>query len=120
MTTFTEFRDGVGGEMAHRLGVDISGCPTWRAFTTAMVAFNDTDAAARLVKAARAAAGFYSTGEKALLVALLVAADFAWLADEIAGPNAWERLTRCDDRHSRAIAAVILRQDAGPEGALDR
>jgi hypothetical protein len=116
MTTFKEFRDGVGGQMALRLGINIGGCPTWLAFTDTMRRFNNSKAEqdgdrSPLVKEAKEVASACSTGEMALLRALLAAADFSGLADEIGSNTVWREIERCDDQHSRAVAACILRQD---------
>lgn len=121
MTTFREFRDGPAGDLARRMGLDISGCISWQHFTATAVAYNNCDAEkdderGLLVKAARRLCGSASTGEKAVICALLHAADFAWLADELSldhqgEPLFWTRLDGTYGDHLRAVAAAVLRQD---------
>ena len=83
MTTFREFRDGPAGDLACRMGLDISGCISWRHFTDMAVAYNNCEG--RLVEAGRRLYGIASTGEKPVVCALLAAADFAWLAAQFKG-----------------------------------
>ncbi len=111
MTTFREFRDGPAGDLACRMGLDISGCISWRHFTDMAVAYNNCEG--RLVEAGRRLYGIASTGEKPVVCALLAAADFAWLADELCDhpTSLWWQLERTCGVHARAVAAAILRQD---------
>lgn len=110
MLTFKSFRDGPGSGISRSLGFDISGLETWSEFTAEAVRFNfQTDGG--LVDAARRRAGVCSSGELPLLCAFLAAADFAWLADELTGTEAWSRFGIPDTAYRQAIAAAILRQD---------
>lgn len=112
MLHFNDFRDGKGGELCCRLGIDISMCETWSEFTAAMVHFNDkTDGG--LIEAARRLDGVGSTGERALLHAVLSAADFSRLADELSGGTVWLRLDYVFGDHRMALAACVARLDRG-------
>lgn len=114
MIGFRIFRDGIGGDVAARLGLDISGLNSWSEYTTVAVAFNGRDEG-RLVHRARAYAAVCSTGERLVLLAALHAADFAWLADEMVRESGmWRNLWYVADEDTRAaVSAAILRQEGG-------
>ena len=107
-TNFAAYRDGYGGTICKRLGVDISGIGTWRDYTKTMVLFNAREG--RLVDAARRLNRVASSSEVVVLHAALAAADFTWLADEL-GRNAWDRMSLLGGSAATAVAAAILRQD---------
>jgi hypothetical protein len=108
-TTFAGFRDGYGGDICKRLGIDISQLESWGDYTYAMVDFNNEDFG--LVEAAKKFNRVASTGERAVLHAVLASADFAAVADQLAGKGAWNRIDRLGDRARAAVAAAILRRD---------
>jgi hypothetical protein len=108
--TFTDFRDGTGGEICRRMGIDISGLTTWRAYTDAVVRANDKPLGS-IVEAARKLDGTASSGERAVLHAALAAADFAWLAQELDRGNFWERTMHMGNAVRRAVAAAVLRTE---------
>lgn len=58
---------------------------------------------------ARNFAGIASTGELALLSAILFATDFVSIADELSGARTWDRLLSVDQTHRNAIAECISR-----------
>ncbi len=107
-TNFAAFRDGPGGSVCQRLGVDISSAETWCDYTERMVSFNAREG--RLVDAARRFNQVASSGEVAVLHAALAAGDFAWLADEL-GENSWDRVSTLGGSAAASVAAAILRQD---------
>ena len=84
---------------------------TWRDFTDAVVRRNDIKTSS-VVNAARTWNGICSSGERAVLCAVLAAADFAWLADELGGSENWQRFRGLGSDYREAIAAAILRRDA--------
>jgi hypothetical protein len=94
--------------MARRLGFDIRRCADWADYTQCFIRANDRDG--HLVHAARQTAASLSTGEIPVLQAMLAAADFAWLADELGQNRTWDRLDRTHGEHSKAVAIAILRQ----------
>lgn len=104
---FKTFRDGPGGEICLRLGLDISGLICWRDYVAAVAMLARRDNA--LVKAARQLP--LSSGERAVLAAALHAADYSWLADELDEGRTWWRLDITHGDHAAAVAACILRVD---------
>lgn len=109
--TFQDFRDGMGGDVCRRIGVDLSGLTTWAAYTRAMLD-HDGSTRGRLVEDATAFGGVASSGERVVLAAALAACDHATQADMIC-PGFWSRVDRLGDEARTAIAAAIARQDAG-------
>jgi hypothetical protein len=107
---FANFRDGIGGEMCRRLGFDIAKCQTWADYTRTAVAYNDSGKDC-LVHSARELHAVASHGELALIQACLLAADFAWLADELAGGAAWTLTESTGGRHRAAVVACLARID---------
>lgn len=107
---FLDFRDGPGRETCVRLGFDIGECTTWRDYSVAAIRFNNRRHGA-LCESAQAFYEQASTGERAVLLAALAAADFAALADKLADGRTWTILDYTDRRHRAAVAACIVRQD---------
>lgn len=105
---FADFSAGPGGDICRRLGVNIDKCTTWQAFTATMVLSNRRGV---LVDAARHLDGVASSGERAVLHAMLAAADFAWLADELSDGHTWRRLDHVYGDHRLAVAACLARAD---------
>lgn len=98
--SFADFIAGPGGRTCKRLGLE----PTsWTDLVD--IASRDRD----LVDRARRVAGTASSGESAVLHAVLAACDFAWLADELAAGETWARIGRLDLSHRLAVAAVAAR-----------
>lgn len=98
--TFSDFTSGPGGRICRSLGLS----PTsWNDLVS--VAARDRD----LVDRARQRAGTASSGELAVLVAVLCACDFSWLADELGGGETWRRIERLDLDYRLAVAAVVAR-----------
>ena len=114
MTTtldFPHFLDGPGGAMCRRLGLEIiDECQSWQELTRIAVLYNDKSNG-QLVKSARALHRAASHGERPLIQAILVAADFAWLADELAEGEAWQKTESAIGKHRLAIAACLARID---------
>ena len=106
---FATFRDGFGGSICQRLGVDVSDTTSWRDYTETMVNFNAREG--HLVDAARRFAGVASSGEVIALYAALAAADFCWLADELGGRNFWDSMSTMGDSVRETVAAAILRRN---------
>jgi len=94
--------------MADRLKLDISHCRTWEDYTEAFGDENDrTDG--DLVERARSAIGVLSTGEIPVLLAMLHAANYDHVADELSGKDIWWRLSRTSGDHAEAVALAIMR-----------
>ena len=108
--TFPKFRDGLGGKICNRLGLDISACQSWRGYTHAMVRFNDMSDGS-LVAAAKRLHGVISSSERAVLHAALAAGDFAAQADEMSEGSTWVRLDKLGDTARESVAAAVLRRD---------
>ncbi|MBY3531840.1 hypothetical protein HFN68_02610 [Rhizobium laguerreae] len=95
-------------EMADRLGFDIEQCIDWEEYGDRFRAANDKDEG-HMVKSARDLFTGLSTGERPVLAAMLHAADFSWLADELSGQETWTRLSRTYGDHAAAVALAIMR-----------
>jgi hypothetical protein len=94
-------------QMADGIGFDIEPCHNWEDYGTRFRAANDSDG--DMVNAARNLFGGLSTGERPVLVAMLHAADFSWLADELSGNETWTLLSRTYGNHAAAVAFAIMR-----------
>lgn len=111
--TFTDFRDGPGGEVCRRFDLDIAECVSWQHMKNLAGWFDDTPAGKEKSLADRATE-FYdvaSSGERALLLGALYAADFASLADDLAQGKAWRNMHRAGGNFREALAACILQID---------
>jgi hypothetical protein len=108
---FTHFRDGIGGRMCQRLGLDISGCMHWLDYTRTAVAYN-TETDGSLLAAARRLHSVASQGELALIEAILMAADFGWQADDLAAGAAWQNAAATHSERLLAVIACLMRRDA--------
>lgn len=108
--TFATFREGYGGEICKRIGLDISPCGTWNEYTGAMIEYNNRPFG-RMVEAAMRLNGVASSGERAVLHAVLAAGNFSAQADELSGGNTWDRMDGLGDKARESIAAAILRRD---------
>lgn len=95
-------------DVARKLGFDVSRCRSWSEYGERFRATNDKDVG-HLVTRAKEIEGHLSTGELAVLQAMLHAADFSWLADELAGKGTWQRLDRVHGDHATAVALAILK-----------
>lgn len=96
-------------DMASQIDLDLSGCRSWSDYTEVFCNANDrTDG--ELVKRVRHLADVVSTGEVPVLLAMLHAADYSRLADEIGGDDIWRRLSRTCGEHAEATALAIMRQ----------
>lgn len=114
---FESFRQGPGGQICRQLGLDIDVIQTWHQLRTAAVAFNGDDLnavatrGAPYVTRARRLAGVASSGELALICAILGATDYAAQADELSPGRAWQMLDGLDDAHRAAVAACVAQID---------
>ncbi|TAV12598.1 hypothetical protein ELI37_19875 [Rhizobium leguminosarum] len=95
-------------DIGDRLGFDVRACGRWPDFGYRLQTYNDRDVG-RLVKRARQLARSLSTGELPVLLAMLHAGDFSWLADELS-EGIWSKLDRTHGEHAAAVALAILRQ----------
>jgi hypothetical protein len=107
--TFDEFKAGQPAkQMFAKFGLTkyLEAAQSWRMLRALIVDFNDCDRG-RFVKIVRALDGVASSGERVLLHAVCYACDFAWLADELTGGKAWQRMDRASGDWARAVAACI-------------
>lgn len=104
-------------EMAGRLGFEIEPCVDWEDYGARFSTANDKDAG-YMVKSVRDVFTGLSTGERPVLAAMLHAADFSWLADELSGSQTWTRLDRTYGDHASLIA--WLRATAISETGTER
>lgn len=109
MLTFNDFKSGPGRAICQRLGLRIDACASWDEFTLAAVRFN---AGGALVTRARDLDEVASSGERVLLHAILHAADFDWLADELTDGRAWRRMSSASGPYRNAVLACIARREA--------
>ena len=112
--TLSDFLAGPGGDLVRRLGLPadlIAGCTCWARLTAVAIAHNSrTDGG--VWRAAERLFGVLSSGERAVLLALLGALDFSSLADQLAGRyGTWTLMDVTHGRHRDAVAACILRRD---------
>lgn len=95
-------------DMAERLKLDLRDCHMWGDFTNLFCDENDRTQG-DLVERIRKLACVVSTGEVPVLQAMLHAADYSRVADEIAGDDNWRRLSRTSGDHAEAVALAIMR-----------
>ena len=109
MPTFSDFRDGNGGEMCSRLGWYISGITTWEDFADYVVAIPDRTGMLERVKEA---AGTMTATERVVAAAALAAAGFPREAIQLEGEDRfWLRMGNLDRGNALAVAATIMRLD---------
>lgn len=108
MPTFIDFRDGRGGDMCRKLGVDISTLETWEGYTRTILDLPDRRG---FVESAMALAGRCSATERAIMAAVLFAADLPSAAGELDDGGFWRRAGNFSADTALAVAAAILRQD---------
>lgn len=96
-------------DMARRIDLDISNCQSWSDYTQRFCAMNDqTDG--KLVENIRQLVGVVSTGEVPVLLAMLHAADYSRVADELSGDDIWRRLDYTHGDCAEAVGLAIMRQ----------
>ncbi|MGO7338083.1 hypothetical protein [Rhizobium leguminosarum] len=96
-------------EMAGRIELDIGACQSWMDYTQTFCTENDRTEGA-LVNRVRGLAGVVSTGELPVLLAMLHAADYSRVADELAGESLWKRLDLTYGDCAEAVGLAIMRQ----------
>lgn len=111
MPTFIDFRDGRGGEMCHKLGVDISEVETWQDYTSAVLSLPDRRG---FIERAMALADECSPTERVIVTAVLFAADLSAYAEKLDEGQFWKRADNFSADTATAIAAAVLRQDREP------
>lgn len=97
-------------EMCGRLGLDLNGCQTWSGFTEYVVEANRASGRTWVGKV-REEEGSMSSGERPVLWAMLHAADFSWLADELSDGRFLRKVEDTDGEYRRAVALALLRED---------
>lgn len=80
----------------------------WNDYTARFIAANDDDG--QMIKAARELFGDLETEERPILAAMLHAADFSRIADELSENMTWWRFSRIGGENATAVALAILRQ----------
>ncbi|WP_426237120.1 hypothetical protein [Pararhizobium sp. DWP1-1-3] len=106
LLSFRDFRSGPAGRICAKGGLKIGHLDTWRDFTNA---FSDLDYKknGKLPDIFCALPG--GTGDRALVQAILHAADYSHIADGIEG-GTWSRLQYVVGDYAEAVAAAILRR----------
>jgi hypothetical protein len=111
MLRYEEFKAGAPRRIMTALGpifleaLDIA--TTYSSFRKCVIMLND-DEPGSFVRAARRYAGVCSPGERELLKGILLLTDFAHVADEIAGGEAFGNMTRCGGDFRLAFAACVV------------
>jgi hypothetical protein len=95
-------------DIARKLNFDIKRCSSWVDFGEQFRAANGKDVGT-MVQRARAIASHLSAGERSVLQAVLHAADFSWLADELHHKGTWDLLSYTRGDHAVAVALVIAK-----------
>ena len=108
MPTFIDFRDGRGGDMCRKLGVDISRLETWQGYTRTILDLPDR---VGFINKAMKLGDNCSSTERIIVAALLFAADLSSYAEKLDGGQFWDRANHFSDDTAVAVAAAILRRD---------
>lgn len=108
MPTFIDFRDGRGGDMCRKLGVDISRLETWQGYTRAILSLPDRMG---FIKKAMTLGDNCSSTERVIVAAILFSADLSSYAEKLDGGQFWDRANHFSDDTATTIAAAILRKD---------
>ena len=109
MLLFHDFRDGPAGDLCQRVGLSLTAVNSWSAFASHFQQVNKKGEGALVERLISFPA---SSGETALIMAILHAADYSRFADAIAGGKAWHLLEYAHDDHAVAVASAILRRDS--------
>lgn len=88
-------------------GEELSLSTGWDDYTKRFIAANGDEGV--MVAAARKLVKRLSTSEVAVLAAMLHAADYSEVANEITAPGPWVRFERTRGDHSAAVAFAIMR-----------
>lgn len=114
---FETFRTGPAADLLRRVfRFDLAGCVSWDDYTTSLLAHRAAlGGDEKFAERARSFDAVASSGERPLLQACLQAADYAWLADELAkgeGEGFWQRAWQSlSGDYALAVACVIARQN---------
>lgn len=108
MLLFRDFRDGPAGDLCERVGLSMTNVVSWSAFAAHFQQVNKKTEGALVERLMSFPA---SSGETALIMAILYAADYSRFADELAGGKAWHLLEYAHNEHAAAVAAAIFRRD---------
>ena len=107
MLRFKDFK-GPAAMVCIKTGLRIDKAINWGGFTDL---FQEMDARRGGKLADQFLALPASTGETALIQAILHAADYSHHADRMEGAGTWKRLDYVTGVHAHAVAAAIVRQD---------
>ncbi|CDZ66317.1 Hypothetical protein NGAL_HAMBI2605_45930 [Neorhizobium galegae bv. orientalis] len=107
MLTFKAFK-GPAAMVCIKTGLRIDKAINWGGFTDL---FQEMDARRGGKLPDQFLALPASTGETALIQAILHAADYSQHADRMEGSGTWKRLDYVTGIHAQAVAAAIVRQD---------
>lgn len=106
MLTFRHFKDPAA-MVCIKTGLRIDKANSWETFTHL---FQEMDAKRGGKLPDQFLALPASTGESALIQAILHAADYSHYADRMEGTGTWKRLDYVTGVHAEAVAAAILRR----------
>jgi len=105
MLTFQNFKNGPAADICRKAGLSITKLGSWNQYTEAFQIMSEkTDY--ELPKRFQTMPA--SSGEVAVIQAILHAADYSRYADEI--ERTWGRLDYVTGEHAEAVAASILRR----------
>ncbi|MBB3915553.1 hypothetical protein [Rhizobium fabae] len=80
---------------------------SWDDYTTR---FMDANSDGQMIKVARELFADLATEDRSILAAMLYAADFSKIADELSEQMTWWRLSRIGGDNALAVALAIVRQ----------
>ncbi|MBO9136899.1 hypothetical protein J5289_21690 [Rhizobium sp. B230/85] len=108
MPTFTDFKYGPANKICRKAGLNIDQCATFGEYTEAFQALDR--------KIGHKLGDFFltlpaSTGETAVIQAILHAADYSRFADQMTPGDVWQRFQYVSGEHAETVAAAILRQN---------
>lgn len=107
--SFATFRDAriVQDVIRRSMRFEVAECSDWRDYQARLLASRGPD----FDDSIRRFAGVISSSERCVLCAALAAADYTWLADEIAGGTAYRAMFEdCDRDTRRVVAAAVVRE----------
>jgi hypothetical protein len=108
MLTFQNFKNGPALNICMKAGLKIDGLQTWSDFTDSFCML-DAKKDGKLPDVFLKMPG--STGDSAVIQAILHAADYSRYADKMKGSGTWSRLQYVTGEHAEAVAASILRRN---------
>ncbi len=105
MLTYADFKSLTPARsICDRLGLPLDRAVSWDHLTSYARAQDDFPGRAKKLY------GVASSGERALIAAIMTAVDYAAQADKLSQGRAWQRTEHCSGDHRRAMAAAVARE----------